>query len=57
VSLKKLAAAGRWSAMLFLYHARDVVIKDWKGTILQEEPLREKCSRGNDCCDRNMAME
>jgi hypothetical protein len=51
---KKLGAAcRRMTAMPFLHGLRDTVVRDQAGTVLQEAPLKDGRSRGDDGRARN----
>jgi hypothetical protein len=43
--------------MPFLHCARDMVITDQAKTMLQEEPLKDGCSRGDNGCSGKAVRE
>jgi hypothetical protein len=43
--------------MPFLHHVRDTVFRDRAGTMLQEEPVKNKRSRGDDRHARKATVE
>jgi hypothetical protein len=43
--------------MPFLHRARDMVVRDQAGTVLQEEPLKDGFAGGDDRCTQNMVRE
>jgi hypothetical protein len=49
--------ADGWPAMLLLHRTRDMIIRDQMETVLQEEPLTDWCSRGENSHTKNATRE